>query len=571
MAKKFSANQIRSYLSQMDEDEHDDLTLIQDMVYANPLYYDEMNCYVDLGSKHKERILVASSESLENWIKYEFFKTHTRYPQQTDLKNFISTLDLHIQQNGKKIKLHNRYVCQDDAVFIDLGTPEFECAKVDRTGVSIVPPSSLVFYRNPSIAPFKLANYPGEMDDFWNLINVKNEHDRTLLFAWLTCQFLANVEKPLLLLLGPQGSGKTTAARFLRALVDPADPIDVHLDDKDDEFAFNMYKNPVPYFDNVGRLSAKHCDKFCRAITKTVFMKRALYTNNKQICYEYQRSFIMTAVQMPFKAEDLMSRTISVNFAPIAAPNYAEKNDLIQRFEMIAPGVRRHILENLVEAFKIRKHINLKIKTRFAEFDSWATSITIAHTEQVNDFMAARISNILKLTIGPMAETVVTGITCILAEPKEWVGTASELLGLLSSLDYINHSFLPHSDVKLGILLGKLAAQSSYTRIHIEKKLVRGTSQYKLSLLEQVDFTECTFPTKRDICNGCRYSDSSEHTERCTMSRLNSAEMKSILPSCSMKSTDAQADDESYETGGDFEEINYDSDYTDISNNKIIF
>jgi len=571
MAKKFSVNQVKMLLTQSDDEEQDDLTLIQNIVLSNPLYYDEKNSYVDLGTKHRERMLVASSESLENWVKHEFYKQHGRFPRGIDLKNFISTLDLYIQEKGKKIKLRNRFVHQGETVYIDLGTPSFECARIDENGVSVVPPSDLVFYRNPSIAPFKLANYPEDIEEFWNLLNIKNHQDQTLVIAWLTGQFLSNVEKPLLLLLGPQGSGKTTAARFLRALVDPADPLDVPLDDKDDEFAFNMYKNPVPCFDNVGSLSKKHCNKFCRAITKDVFMKRALYTDNKQICYEYQRSCIMSAVGMPYDALDLLDRTIVVKFAQIPATNYEEKSQLIERFKLIAPGVRRYILENLSYAIKLRKYVKVTYKTRFAEFDRWATSIVIAHGGQKDDYMSAVISNAMNLKVGNAAETVITGVAGILANTNIWNGSASQLLEMLNSSNIIEHDYLPESEVKLGIMLGKVAALSSYTRIHIEKKTVHGTSQYKLTWLGHAELTDCCFPTKQDICKGCVYSESTDIVEVCTLSRLASAEMKNILPSCSLKSTGDSHKDDQDETDGFIDDVDQESDSWCDSDGSIIF
>ncbi|AML51136.1 hypothetical protein [Falsihalocynthiibacter arcticus] len=67
-------------------------------------------------------------------------------------------------------------------------------------------------------------HHPGGINLLRKFLNVETEADFQMLVAWLLGCFHPEGPYPILILSGEQGSAKSTTARTLRDLIDPASP-----------------------------------------------------------------------------------------------------------------------------------------------------------------------------------------------------------------------------------------------------------------------------------------------------------------------------------------------------------
>ena len=110
-------------------------------------------------------------------------------------------------------------------------------------------------------------------------------------------------------------------ARGLKSLLDPSatDTIDLGRDPA--ALAQVSDHNAVPIFDNVTGISTWAGDMLCKAVTGGGFSKRELYTDADDVILAFKRALIVTGINIPTHAPDLLDRMLLVELEPIA-PEY---------------------------------------------------------------------------------------------------------------------------------------------------------------------------------------------------------------------------------------------------------
>ncbi|MEK8107430.1 hypothetical protein NKG94_23935 [Micromonospora sp. M12] len=110
---------------------------------------------------------------------------------------------------------------RDGRLLLDVGDTDWTALVVDGDGVrELTGAPPLAFRRGSGAAmPWPLPS-AGDLDLLWKLVPV-TEADRPVVLALLIVAWMTGVPQPIVLLTGPQDSGKTTTAQFLLSLVDP--------------------------------------------------------------------------------------------------------------------------------------------------------------------------------------------------------------------------------------------------------------------------------------------------------------------------------------------------------------
>src|SRR5207244_1364309 len=134
----------------------------------------------------------------------------------------------------------------------------------------------------------------------------KDEGDRILTVCWLVAAPITTIPRPGLMLHGVKGSGKSCTAKMLRECLDPSaiDGLDVARDPR--ELAQLLDHTAVPWLDNLSKLHAWQADRLCAAITGGGFSKRELYTDTDDILMSFRRTMVVTGINIPTSAPDLL-------------------------------------------------------------------------------------------------------------------------------------------------------------------------------------------------------------------------------------------------------------------------
>ncbi|MGH7179933.1 MAG: hypothetical protein ACREJC_21330, partial [Tepidisphaeraceae bacterium] len=225
------------------------------------------------------------------------------------------------------------------------------------------------------------------------------EHQRMALTIWIFALAFPDLmpTKPLLILEGTQGSGKSAAVQLLQlALMGEAKPM-ILSKNKEDDFGIMLLRSPLAVFDNTDSYIEWVPDAICAYTTLGYWVKRKLFSDADEVQIR-PHAFIAVASKNPasFRREDVADRCIVLRLE--RRKDFTPMQDI--REEVLAS---RNLLlgEYIWYVNQIVNHMrvyNDEIKsetTRMADFASFARIIgEILHwdKEAVPELMAALAS-----------------------------------------------------------------------------------------------------------------------------------------------------------------------------------
>lgn len=139
------------------------------------------------------------------------------------------------------------------------------------------------------------------------------EQQKRALTVWLFCLAFPDLlpTKPLLILEGAPGAGKTSTALFLQlALLGIKKPL-ILSKNKEDDFGVILLRSPIAVFDNLDSYIEWVPDAICAYATSGMWTRRRLYSDNEEVTIK-PHSFIAIASKNPasFRREDTADRCI---------------------------------------------------------------------------------------------------------------------------------------------------------------------------------------------------------------------------------------------------------------------
>jgi hypothetical protein len=218
---------------------------------------------------------------------------------------------------------------QPGRVVLDLAqTNSNRCVVVTPEGwtVADVPPRDVVFQTSGAALPDPERG--GSVDELRQLLRWNPDDERWMLVkGWLPCSLMADQNRPILCLFGPQGSAKSTTGRFVTGVFDPK-PKGVlgggfGKNRSDDET--KALKHYVPAWDNVSTLSDEGADFLSRLVTGDLIEKRLLYSDADLVSISYRRTAVITGINMPRGVKpDTLDRLILVTLQHVEGARLTE-------------------------------------------------------------------------------------------------------------------------------------------------------------------------------------------------------------------------------------------------------
>lgn len=262
---------------------------------------------------------------------------------------------------------------------------------------------------------------------------IEDEKSIALLLVWLcTCMF-EHIGRPIIILHGIQGSCKTSAADFLRMIVDPSSVLHSALSKDHSEFVQFVDHHAVVSLDNLTSLPTWACDDLCQAVTGGGLSKRSLYTNDDDFTYRFRRVFILNGISVPSAAPDLLDRSILIELNRLEKKDRKKETILKKEFEEDLPYILGHLLD-VMAAVISRRDEEFKEYTRLAD---WFGLARVAAEELgvLDDFLMAFTRNEKEQHIEVVESHVESLILMQFLEGKEsWDGTPTEFYENLTDI-----------------------------------------------------------------------------------------------------------------------------------------
>ena len=170
-------------------------------------------------------ILVAGHR--ETWkIRSSVFKKFFRrecwrngIPLKTEeLREAINLFEARAQFDGPEIKVYLRVAALHDEIWIDLCDRNWAAVRVTPDAWNVVALPDVRFHREPGMDALPEPERGGTVQALSRFLNVRTEEDFLLVVAFVLGALRGRGPFPVLVLIGEQGTAKSTLVRMIRGL-----------------------------------------------------------------------------------------------------------------------------------------------------------------------------------------------------------------------------------------------------------------------------------------------------------------------------------------------------------------
>jgi hypothetical protein len=348
------------------------------------------------------------------------------------------------------------------------------------------------FRRPRGLLPLPEPLPGGAVDELRAFVNAPDDDRWRLLLAWLVAALRPRGPYPALALSGEQGSAKSTAARVLRALVDPnAAPLRAQPREPRD-LMIAATNGWAVALDNLSAVPVWLSDALCRLATGGGFAVRELFSDAEEALFEAQRPVLLTGIEDLATRGDLLDRALVVTLPAIPEEARMTEGELWPAFEAARPRVLGALLAAVATGLARLPGTRLDRLPRMADFALWVAAAEPALWPESGAFLRAYTGNRADAREAALeASPLVPALRALAAEALfgRWEGTATDLLRRLN--DQADERTQkaegwPKSAQALGGALRRLAPDLRATGLDVEvgRKGPRADGRKRLVVLQ---------------------------------------------------------------------------------------
>lgn len=249
------------------------------------------------------------------------------------------------------------------------------------------------------------------------------------MLAWAVAALRPTGPYPLLNLDGEQGSGKTTAAKMLREIIDPNE-CPVRSEPKEArDLSIAANNSLIIMYDNLSKIPPWLSDCLCRLATGGGFATRELYSDDEEKLFSAQRPALVNGIGNIVERPDLLDRTLPITLPTIPESKRRPESELWARFHAVRSRVLGALFDAVATAQRRLPLVKLTTLPRLADFAIWATAAEPALGLPPGAIMKAHTESREESTnVAIEASLVGMAVRTFIESTPAWCGTMSALL-----------------------------------------------------------------------------------------------------------------------------------------------
>lgn len=348
------------------------------------------------------------------------------------MQDALALLEAKAQFDSPACQIFTRVAPCGDAIYIDLCNDRWEAVEITSKGWNVVQNPPVRFRRSRGMQPLPDPARDGSISKLRSLINVGGDKNWILLLSWLIAACRPRGPYPLLILQGEQGSAKSTTAKLLRRMIDPA-AAPLRTPPREERDLLIAANNSwVVAYDNLSGIPPWLSDALCRLATGGGFSTRELYTDTDEVILDLTRPVILNGIDHLAERPDLADRAIILNLPRIEETARRDEAELYMAYEQECPHILGALFTAISAALARLPEVRLLRKPRMADFALWAAAAEPALGFHVGAFMNAYSGNRAEAVQETLESDSVSAAIVVLINGEkgegQWTGTSGDLL-----------------------------------------------------------------------------------------------------------------------------------------------
>jgi len=400
------------------------------------------------------------SKAFRNWL-IRYFMRRGEVISQRAAREWVALLEAMAEDERRE--LANRSTWADDrhTLWIDLVDSERRAVRLTSAGWRVMPDPTGLFRRFAHQHALPEPDPKGNIKELLTrLALLPSANDRLLLVAFVVTA-LVPMPRPILTLVGPHGSAKSTLSSMLRRLLDPS-RVELLGRDARADLPLVFFKHAVPVFDNIDGMTPHEADLFCQAVTGRGITRRKLYTDADEFIFSFQRAIIVNGLRLPTNRPDYLDRALIIELERLPA----EKRQLLEQvdaaFMEARPRLLGGLLNALSQALARLPQVSTEGLSRMADFHRLGRAVAEVLGFTSKQFDEAFKGAEARQQRGALDNPLALALLLFVRRVQHWQGEATELLQRLRETakeQQIRQSpeFWPDTPMGLGRQLTHLA------------------------------------------------------------------------------------------------------------------
>jgi hypothetical protein len=269
-----------------------------------------------------------------------------------------------IKASERKETLAIRIAFRPDTTWLNLN--DKQSVRIDRNGWGTQSSDNCLFYRDDSSRDLPAPSTTGDIWDLKKVVKLNNDAEYLMVIAWFITLFY-DTSYPFLILIGQEGSAKSTSTKNLKDILDPVEGGLRSFQKNADDIYISAQSNMILGYDNISYINLQLSDELCRIATGGSISKRKQYSNSDQIILKAKRAILMNGIDGVPDFPDFISRSVIINLQALEENEIRTEEQMRELFNSVHSSILGAIL-NLVVKSLSQNIISAKPKHRLATY-----------------------------------------------------------------------------------------------------------------------------------------------------------------------------------------------------------
>ena len=326
------------------------------------------------GNGTQRRLYALYSKDFSDFLISGFKSRYHQFVAAAMFELHIEECAVEARIAGNTMYEYRRIAFENNSIYYNLNNRDNEIIKIHESGVVVLGQDKLslkdpIFVSSAGMGVQVKPEASDALPEIFNkYFNLASDADLVLLICTIVAWFWPNQPRPILILSGPAGSGKSLASEFIQRIVDPSKNRCNSLPNNTRDLASVLANNYLCVFDNISNIKPEVSDVLCQSIDLGAFSARKLYTDGEVHTNAFRNCLILNGIGNFANRGDLVDRCVKISLQRISTQQREQLSDLRQKFQKDLPIILGAVFDLVKRTLPLVGTIKVGAAPRLADF-----------------------------------------------------------------------------------------------------------------------------------------------------------------------------------------------------------